>query len=281
MARIERLRVYPVKALDGEDVEAARIAAGGTLAGDRVYAMFGPDGRPINGKRTARVHDLTTSFDLDEGTLTLAAADGAARFPGERREFDIRDDREAAEEWLSLFFDVPVTIRRDPENGFVDRREAGPSVVSTATLEELASWYEEATVDGMRRRLRPNVEVGDVEPFWEDQFVESEGGSDGGVAPADASGRAGTDAPAFEAGDVRLVGVEPCGRCVVPERDPDTGERDPSFRERFVERRRTTMPGWVDSDAFDHYYAAMLIADVPDRDRGEMLRVGDDVRIVE
>jgi len=120
----------------------------------------------------------------------------------------------------------------------------GPSVISTATLRTVADWFDELTVEGVRRRLRANVEVGGVEPFWEDRFV-------------------GADAPAFEVGGVRFEGVTPCGRCVVPQRDPDTGDPTPGFREQFVRRREETFPDWADADAFDHYYSLMLIARVP------------------
>jgi len=104
--------------------------------------------------------------------------------------------------------------------------------------------------------MRVNVEVGGVPAFWEDQFV-------------------GADAPAFEAGGVRFEGVEPCGRCVVPARDPDTGEELSDFRERFLDRR--PMPEWAERDAFDHRYAAALIASVPEPHRESTLTVGDTV----
>jgi len=58
--------------------------------------------------------------------------------------------------------------------------------------------------------------------------------------------------PAFEVGRIRFEGVTPCGRCVVPKRDPDTGEEINGLRERFIRRRRTTVPDWVDEDAFEH-----------------------------
>ena len=255
MAEVARITVYPVKALAGEAVDRARITDAGLLAHDREYVLRGPDGRPVNGKRTARVHDLDGGFDLDTGVLTV-------RGEGGERRFRLPDERAAAEAWFSAFFDLDVTVERDPERGFVDRRSAGPSVVSTATLRELASWYEDVTVRGMRRRLRANVEVSGVEPFWEDRFL-------------------GAEAPEMKLGDVTLAGVEPCGRCVVPERDPDTGRRDPDFRRRFVERRRGTFPAFADADAFEHYYAAMLIASVPEGSRGEVLRVGDPVSVVD
>jgi uncharacterized protein YcbX len=75
--------------------------------------------------------------------------------------------------------------------------------------------------------------------------------------------------------------VTPCSRCVVPERDPDTGEPTPEFRERFVRRREATFPDWADADAFDHYYTLMTIARIPEGDRGETLRVGDEVAVTE
>jgi uncharacterized protein YcbX len=134
-------------------------------------------------------------------------------------------------------------------------------VISTATLRTIAGWFDGMTVEGARRRLRANVEVAGVEPFWEDRFV-------------------GEDAPAFEIGDVRLEGVTPCGRCVVPERDPDTGEPIPEFRERFVRKREATFPDRADPDAFDHYYTTMIITRVPERDRGDSLGVGDPVEVV-
>ncbi|WP_290818554.1 MOSC N-terminal beta barrel domain-containing protein [Halovivax sp.] len=256
MARVERLRVYPVKGLDGVDVDAAEMLTGGTLAGDREYALFDAEGDVINGKRTERIHELSTDFDPRTGDLVVETR------AGDRRQFSLPADRERVEAWFGEFFDVEATLRRDASLGFVDRREMGPSVVSTATLEAVASWFEEVTVESARRRLRTNVEIGGVPAFWEDRFV-------------------GDGAPAFEAGGVRFDGVTPCGRCVVPERDPDTGEPTPEFRERFLEKRRESLPDGVDEAAFEHLYAVTIIADVPESDRGRTIRVGDAVDVLD
>ncbi|OAQ54180.1 hypothetical protein HTG_01205 [Natrinema mahii] len=252
MARLDRLTVYPVKGLDGIELEAAAVREGGTLAHDREFALFDADGEVVNGKRTDRVHDLETDYEPSTATLSVTAPDS------KRRRFDLEADREAAAAWFGDFFDADLSLERDDSCGFVDRREMGPSVVSTATLETVASWFDGMTVDGARRRLRANVEIGGVDPFWEDRFV-------------------GEDAPAFAVGDVRFEGVTPCGRCVVPQRDPDTGEPTTAFRERFVEKREETFPDWADWDAFDHYYTLMIITRVPERDRGRTLAVGDPV----
>jgi hypothetical protein len=253
MGHVEGITVYPVKGLDGIALEEARVLDGGTLEYDREFALFDAAGEVVNGKRTARVHELETTFDPATGTLTV-------RTDGERRRFDLASERERAAEWFGEFLGLDVALERDRSVGFVDRREMGPSVVSTETLEAVASWFEDVSVDGARRRLRANVEVGGVPAFWEDRFV-------------------GPDVPSFVAGDVRFEGVTPCGRCVVPERDPDTGEETPGFRERFVRRRRETFPAWADADAFDHYYTLMLIARVADENRGRSLAVGDDVGV--
>ena len=256
MARLDRLRIYPVKGLDGIDLEAAEVLDGGTLEGDREFALFDAEGDVVNGKRTDRVHDLSTGFDPAGETLRVETG------TGETRRFDLDSDRTEAAEWFGGFFGADLTLRRDASLGFVDRRGMGPSVISTATLETVASWFDGMTVDGARRRLRANVEVAGVPAFWEDRFV-------------------GDGAPSFEVAGVRFEGVTPCGRCVVPQRDPDTGEPTAEFRERFVAKRRETFPEWADDGAFDHHYSLMTIARVPESDRGRTLRVGDGVEVVD
>jgi len=286
MAHVERLRCYPVKGLDGMSIESARITEAGTVAGDREYAMCDPTAGAIetgeqmqtlayNGKQTDRIHALRTTFDPETSTLTVAPADG------ERRRFDLSadDGRAAASEWFGEFVGEPVDFRRREPPSFVDRPDAGPSVISTATLEEVASWFDDMTVEGARRRLRANVEVGGVPAFWEDRFV-GERRSPGSRTP---SGNVGEGAPAFAvgAGDdaVRFEGAEPCARCVVPSRDPETGDPLPEFRERFVERREATFPEWADRDAFPHLYTVMLISQVPEASRGRSISVGDAVAV--
>jgi hypothetical protein len=265
MARIARLQWYPIKGFDGVEAETVELSAAGTVAGDREFALCDPAAGETatvtdayNGKQIERIHRVRTGLDPTTGALTVA-------IEGERRQFDLAtpEGRAAANDWFGETFDEPVDLRRRDPPGFVDRPDAGPSVVSTATLEEVASWFDELTVAGVRRRLRANVEVSGVPAFWEDRFV-------------------GDDAPAFVVGDddVRFEGVEPCVRCVVPTRDPETGDPLPRFRERFVERREATFPPWADRDAFPHWYAVMLVSRVPEASRGRTIRVGDAVRVV-
>ena len=256
MAHIAGLRVYPVKALDGEPVERAALRPGGTLAGDRAFALV-DDGDPVNAKEFPALHQFSTAHDADAGTLAVTAPGG------DRREFDLEAERAAAGEWFADRLGADLSLARaGGDAGFVDRPSMGPSVVSTATLEAVASWFDGLDVEGVRRRLRANVEVGGVPAFWEDRFV-------------------GDGAPAFAAGGVRFEGVTPCNRCVVPSRDPDTGEPLDGFREAFLAGRERTFPEWADRDAFDHYYAVMILARAPEAGGDEALAVGDDVAVLE
>jgi uncharacterized protein YcbX len=257
MAHVAGLRVYPVKGLDGEAVERAALRPGGTLADDRAFALVDGDGEPVNAKQFPELHEFRADYDRDAGTLAVASPGG------DRREFDLDASLAAAGDWFADRLDDGLSLARaDGDSGFVDRPSMGPSVVSTATLEAVAAWFDDLDVESVRRRLRANVEVGGVPAFWEDRFV-------------------GEDAPAFEAGGVRFAGVTPCNRCVVPSRDPDTGEPIEEFRQTFLRERERTFPEWADWDAFDHYYAVMILARATDLDGGETLAVGDDVTVHE
>jgi hypothetical protein len=252
MAHLAHLRIYPVKGLDGQAVEEATVRDGGTLAGDREFALVDPEGETVNAKQSGRLQALRTEFDRSTGELRVETP------AGQRLGFDLDSGTGRAGEWFSEFLDRQVRLEQDRSVGFVDRRGMGPSVISTATLEAVASWFDGVTVEGARRRLRANVEVGGVPAFWEDRFV-------------------GEGAPAFSAGGVRFEGVTPCARCIVPARDPDTGQPLEGFREQFLRRRQETFPEWADREAFDHLYTLMIITRIPESDRGGSLEVGDAV----
>jgi hypothetical protein len=286
MAELARLTVYPFKSLDGRRVEASRIVESGALAGDREFAAFDADGEYVNGKRERAIHrvraewgwpgrrdgEAETRLNDDEGedenenendgtpavTLVAPNAEPATVALG------TGSGRRAAASYLASFLGYEVEVRRDATGGFPDDRTlSGPTVISTATIREVASWFDGIDESGMRRRLRPNVEVDGVPAFWEDRLFAGPG-----------------EGVAFEVGDLRLIGVNPCQRCVVPARDPDTGEEYPGFRERFVERRRETVPPWTDGERFDHAFRLMLNTVVPPEEVGTRVAVGDEVRVV-
>ncbi|RDZ63147.1 MOSC domain-containing protein [Haloferax sp. Atlit-12N] len=250
---LDRIAVYPVKSLDAEFVDAADIVENGGLRGDREYAIFDEDGEYVNGKRERAVHRIRSSVSLADGTVELSAP-----------EMDDYDGPIAeADDWLSAYFGYPVELRRDPAGGFPDDTEAsGPTVISTGTLDAVASWFDGIDADEMRRRLRPNLVLDATEPFWEDHLFDRRG-----------------TVVEFAIGAAAFEGVNPCQRCVVPSRDPDTGEETPDFRPTLVRKRRETLPEWSGGDWFDHDFRLMVNTGVPESSWGETLSVGDAVTV--
>jgi uncharacterized protein YcbX len=160
------ISIYPVKSLDGIALTQATILASGALQHDREFALFDKQGRFVNGKRNSKVHLLRSAFDAQFKRLSLQIQ-GTDR----RAIFHVDLERTALEAWLSDYFDFPVKFVQNTITGFPDDTNAlGPTVViSTGTIEEIASWFPELSVDEMRLRLRANLEIGGVLPFWEDQ----------------------------------------------------------------------------------------------------------------
>lgn len=270
MATLDRIHVHPIKSLDATTVRSATIVEHGGLEWDRRYAIVertdaatldsSPHDVYVNGKRERRIHQLEADYDLDRETVTVSTLDS-----DEERTFRLESDRDEFAAWLSAFFGYPVELVRDDGGGFPDDQDAsGPTVISQGTLVAVASWFDGIDASEMRRRLRPNLVVDDVPAFWEDRLYDTQGR----VVP-------------FEVGSTSLYGVNPCQRCVVPSRDPDTGTETDGFRETFIERRAETLPDWASEDWFDHYFRLMVNTRVPESSWGRALSIGDEVSVGE
>ena len=130
------------------------------------------------------------------------------RTDAESSHFRINQDQAKLEKWFSERLGQPVTLSHNPVSGFPDDDEAsGPTLVSTATLEETATWFPGMTPEEVRRRFRPNLEIGGVPAFWEDRLFQGTG-----------------EIVAFRIGETTIEGIKPCARCTVPPRDSVTGE---------------------------------------------------------
>jgi len=259
MAHLAHIGIYPVKSLAPVSLRSTTLLAGGALEHDREFALFSEDGKFLNAKRTPKIHGLRSSFDLHSGSLHLEAAE-----TGLEGRFPLPDDKEALERWLTRCFDQPVFVRRSNEGGFPDDlNAAGPTVISTATLEEVASWFPGLSVESARIRFRANLEIGSVPPFWEDQLF----------------GEPDTLVP-FQIGSAVFHGVNPCQRCIVPPRDPETGEAIPDFSPIFRAKREQTLPAWSVRARFNHFYRLAVNTRVPDTETGKTLHIGDSVRLL-
>jgi hypothetical protein len=274
MATISNVSVYPIKGLRPEEPDAVEVAESGSLRYDRKYALFSEDDEYVNGRRNPEIQRVRSSFDLEEGAVTLwtDADDDRARFV-------LDDETERVEAWFSDFFDEPVRLEKANTNytdnaGALSRKmitTTGPSIVSKATLETVASWFPDL-IDGpeeMRRRARPNIVVDGVEPFWEDRLYADE-----------------DHLVTFEIDDVSMQGLRPLPRCSVPAQSPDSGELLKTFVKEFTRKRKETFPPWGDPtllgahdelDAGDYYLA--VVTRIPTSEWGKRISVGDSVAI--
>ena len=253
---LARIRIFPLKSLDGVAVDEAVVRRGSGLAYDREFCLVDENGDFVNTKRMAEsLVRMRSEFDLVLGEITLRVADDTVTFSLER-------DGGGIEEWFEKKLEQPVRLKRDAERGFPDDRAApGPTVISTATLRAVASWFPGCDLDQARRRFRANLEIDGVPAFWEDRLF----GPAGGKFP-------------FRIGDVTIEGINPCARCAVPSRHPETGEiHDPFFAKTFAQRRRETLPAWAERSRFDHFYRLAINTVIPESEAGKVIRVFDEV----
>ncbi len=255
--RLANIRLHPIKALDPVSVNEARIGPNGGLELDRVWALYSADGRWVNGKRTAAMHLIRAAYAPDLRSVTLTV-------PGDRRDipamtFAFPGDTEGAVEWFSMYFEQSIQVRYTREGFPDDGLAAGPTIVSTASLEAVCEWFPGMTLEEARRRFRATLEIEDVPAFWEDQLF----------------GEAETSVVRFKIGDVAFEGSNPCARCPVPSRESQTGVVNDGFQKRFAELRRAQLPPWAPADRFDHFYCLATNTRVPSTEHGKLLRRGD------
>ncbi len=251
--------MYPFKSFDGADVGSSAFTARGGLRLDRAFALFDAGGDYVNGKREPNVHRMRVTYDAGLTAATFADAGS-----GETFTFRLDDAPDALAAYLSRRLDRAVSVRRDDDGGFPDdARAPGPTIVSQATLAEVASWFDGLTVDDVRLRVRANIELAGVPAFWEDGLFGAAG-----------------DLVRFRIGAVTFGGTNPCARCIVPSRDARTGLPLPGFAKRFAERRAATLPAWAERSRFDHFYRLCLNTRTLEAGNHEV-RVGDELSLAE
>ena len=233
-AKVAQISVFPLKSCDEVSLAKARVLPSSALEYDRQFALIDSSGDLINAKIHPRIHQLNLRVDPAQRRFHVSERDGRKEIQG-----SLDNDGRILSDWLSDFFSLDVSIIENGATGFPDDLDAaGPTIVSTATLQTVADWFEGLSLDEVRRRFRANIEVGGVEPFWEDRLVH-----------------AGPNLQCFRIGNLTFVGVNPCPRCVVPTRDSRTGEvHPPLFFQQFSKNRAATLPDWADRSLFTHYY---------------------------
>jgi uncharacterized protein YcbX len=286
-ARLTGIRLHPIKSLDPVSVTETRIGPGGGLEHDRAWALYSVDGRWVNAKRTAAMHLIRATYAPDLSSVTLAVPGDRRNIPA--RTFPFPSGTEDAAEWFSVYFEQQILVRHSPE-GFPDDNIAnGPTIISTASLKAVSEWFPGLSLEAVRQRFRTTLEVGAADvaanPAGSSDRSRAMGG--GSNVAASANG----DLPAFWEdqlygedersvvrfciGEVNFEGSNPCARCPVPARDPQTAADLVGFQKRFTDLRRETLPPWAPATRFDHFYRLAVNTRVALTETGKPLRLGD------
>jgi uncharacterized protein YcbX len=269
MSHVARITIYPVKSLDGLEVEAATVLESGGLEHDRRWRLVDPDGRVVNAKRVPGLAAIRAAVDpcagtvhlaIDPGALAAGAAAGLGR--PEPATFPLVPGPHGPCDWFAAALGLPVLLQERADGGFPDDRDAaGPTVVATATLVAVAGWFG-LDLEECRRRFRANLEIDGWEAFAEDELASPIWpGLEGTAAWSDPSPPA-TAFPEwpppepreFEVDGVVLRATGVCRRCPVPTRHSRTGLETPRFRDIFESRRRQTLRAGVDVGHWNGLY---------------------------
>ena len=117
-------------------------------------------------------------------------------------------------------------------------------------------------LDETRKRFRATLEIEGVPAFWEDHLFSHEQRIE------------------FKIGDVKMYGMSPRARCVVPTRHPETGEVIHGFPKIFSRQRELTLPGWSKLSDYGHYYHLSVDCSIPATETGKSIELGDSVVII-
>ena len=255
---VDRITIYPVKSLDGISLQKAQIGNGGSLVHDREYAIIDSNGKFVNGKSNARVHLLRSKIDFESEIISLKH-----EHETNWNDFHLQNDKAVLDEFLSAFFKMPVALYKNTLGEFLDVPvQSGVTVLSTASLNAVGSWFNNMDIEETRKRFRATIELTAVSAFWEDKLFLEEG-----------------TAIEFKIGDAILLGVSPRARCVVPTRHPETGEVIHGFQKSFAQQRIVNLPHWSTLDDYNHAYYLSVDCYIPPSEFGKWIAVGDEVVI--
>jgi uncharacterized protein YcbX len=205
------LAITPVKGTRLRPVESVRLDRHG-IRENRRFFLIDSDDRMVNATHLGALNTIISSYDDGERRLTLTFPDGRVLEDevrlGDRVVTRFYDEQLPARlvrgEWseaVSQNVGKPLRLVEAGEKGAVDRGASGAvTLISRASLAGLAEQARRSSVDP--RRFRMLIEIDGVEAHDEDRWI----------------GRR------LEVGGAILRGRGHVGRCVITNRDPDTGE---------------------------------------------------------
>jgi uncharacterized protein len=256
-ASVARISIFPIKSLDGVAVDRATVLASGALRGDREFALVDEAGKFVNGKRNNAIHRIKSTFDLDRRLVTLNL-EGKSNY----QIFSLDRDILQLEDWFSTYFGFTIKLIQNTLGGFPDDTDSpAPTIISIATLDTVTSWFSYLNIEETRKRFRTNIELNTDTAFWEDRLFSAV-----------------DRVKKFSIGNVEFEGINPCQRCIVPTRNTIDGIADSSFQKIFTNKRRETLPDWVEKSRFNHFYRLAVntrLTSIGD----STIRVGDAIEV--
>jgi uncharacterized protein len=261
MPYLDKIYIYPIKSLDRSQLSKVEVLPSGALKGDRTYAMIDSLGKFVNAKRYPQIHLLRSQFDMNTQIVQIKTQnqgqDSSYNF-----DLSCSSGCQDFERWMSEFFGFKVALRQNLEMGFPDDTDSpAPTIVTTATLQTMQSWYPDLSLEEVRLRFRTNLEISGMEAFGEDRLFAVK------------------DEPIkFQIGNVEFLGINPCARCVVPTRNPQTGEVYPNFQKIFIKNRQEFLSTWAERSQFNHFYRLTVNTRISQLGDG-ILRQGDRLTI--
>jgi MOSC domain-containing protein len=208
---VTSLAIAPVKGTQLRTVESVTLDRDGVRENRRFF-LIDEQGAMVNATHLGALQTIVSDYDDTGRRLSLTFPDGrtldgevrlkeelTTRFYGEP--FPARLVEGEWSQAISEHAGKSLRLVEAGNGGAVDRLSAGPvTLVSRASLGRLAEQAERNSVDG--RRFRMLIEVDGIGPHEEDRWV----------------GRT------LRVGDAVLRGAGHVGRCVITNRDPESGE---------------------------------------------------------
>jgi uncharacterized protein len=256
--RLAQIIIYPIKSLDGIVVDRSKISAGGALEFDRRWAIVDANDKVVNAKRIGKIQQIRSQFELIESDqrllINLQTGNDSTTYT-----FCLNSELHELAIWLSDFLGFSVSLIENALIGFPDDLVAfGPTIISTATLQLVCTWFPDLDLPEIRRRLRTNLEISGVPALWEDQLFGNIG-----------------ELINFHLGDIQFYGTNPCQRCIVPTRNSLTGNPLSNFQQIFSQQRQQSLSPTVNRSRFNHFYKLAINTQIDLADAGKLLITGD------
>ena len=212
MAAVSRISIAPVKGLGLVHPDEVTLEKTG-VAANRRFHIVDADGRRYNQLRNGQLVRVKPEYDPESERLTLRFSDGSvadgtvALGEGITTDFYGRpvSGNVVKGPWsnaLSAWAGRPLRLVQSPPGAAVDRRSGHVTLVSTASLAELARHGGQDEVDG--RRFRMLFELDGCEAREEDDWVKRH----------------------VRIGEAVVYVRNDVGRCAITTQNPDSGMPD-------------------------------------------------------